>query len=33
MVEKALLKHVKVGQTEAEKNILILLLARIEEAV
>lgn len=33
MVEKALLKHVKVGQMEAKKSILTLLLACTEEAV
>lgn len=33
MVEKAFSKHVKVGQMEAKKSILILLLARIEKDV
>lgn len=31
--EEALLKHVKVGQMEAKKTILILLLARMEAVV
>lgn len=33
MEEEALLKHVRVGQMEAKKTILILLLARMEAVV